>query len=81
MHGYSGPLKVSYGGASSNVGKQFLEAAALYDKDRVSTGDPSDPRSCDVYGVGSLILFLMVLMTRFFSNAQSGYVKVHVALD
>ena len=24
-HGYSGPLKVSYGGAFTNIGKDFLE--------------------------------------------------------
>ncbi|THV03515.1 alcohol oxidase-like protein [Dendrothele bispora CBS 962.96] len=31
-HGYSGPLKVSYGGAYTNVGKQFLDVAEGYDR-------------------------------------------------
>ncbi|KIM84345.1 alcohol oxidase [Piloderma croceum F 1598] len=38
-HGYLGPLKVSHGGAYTNIGKQFLEVAAAYDKERGSTDD------------------------------------------
>ena len=30
-HGYSGPLKVSHGGAFTNVGKQFLDVASKWD--------------------------------------------------
>ncbi|THG94131.1 hypothetical protein EW026_g7277, partial [Hermanssonia centrifuga] len=40
-HGYSGPLKVSYGGAFTNVGKDFLEVGAKYDPRRSSTEDPN----------------------------------------
>lgn len=40
-HGYSGPLKVSYGGAFTNVGKDFLEVGAKYDSSRGSTEDPN----------------------------------------
>jgi alcohol oxidase len=38
-HGYSGPLKVSYGGVYTNIGKQFLDVCAAYDKERGSTDD------------------------------------------
>ncbi|EGO26056.1 hypothetical protein SERLADRAFT_491425 [Serpula lacrymans var. lacrymans S7.9] len=41
-HGYSGPLKVSYGGLFTNVGKQCLEAALGYDKGRVAAEDSND---------------------------------------
>ncbi|OCH90859.1 alcohol oxidase-like protein [Obba rivulosa] len=40
-HGYSGPLKISYGGVCTNIGSEFLEVAAQYDKDRGSTSDPN----------------------------------------
>ncbi|KAI0759054.1 alcohol oxidase-like protein [Fomes fomentarius] len=38
-HGYSGPLKVSYGGFFTEPGKEFLEVAAQYDKSRGHTDD------------------------------------------
>lgn len=38
-HGYSGPLKISHGGAFTNVGKQFLDVAAVYDKNCGTTDD------------------------------------------
>jgi alcohol oxidase len=50
-HGYSGPLKVSYGGLFTNIGQQFLEAAAGYDKERQSTDDVNGLFSCNAYGV------------------------------
>jgi len=41
-HGYDDPLKVSDGGLFTNVGKQFLDVAAAFDKERgqltMSTG-------------------------------------------
>jgi len=40
MHGYSGPIKVSYGGTFTNIGKEFLKVAAEYDTTRVSCDDP-----------------------------------------
>ncbi|OCH90857.1 alcohol oxidase [Obba rivulosa] len=40
-HGYSGPIKISYGGVVTDIGNEFLEVAAQYDKDRGSTSDPS----------------------------------------
>ncbi|PSR71643.1 hypothetical protein PHLCEN_2v12496 [Hermanssonia centrifuga] len=40
-HGYSGPLKVSYGGAFTNIGKDYLEVAAVYDPKRGVTDDPN----------------------------------------
>ncbi|KAF8997719.1 GMC oxidoreductase-domain-containing protein [Cyathus striatus] len=49
-HGYSGPLKVSYGGAYTKAGRQFLEVAAQYDKERGSTHDPNAMFECNVYG-------------------------------
>jgi alcohol oxidase len=51
-HGYGGPLKVSYGGIYTNVGKQFLEVAANYDKSRSYSDDANDLYSCNVYAVG-----------------------------
>ncbi|KAI0920510.1 hypothetical protein AcW1_002232 [Taiwanofungus camphoratus] len=49
-HGYSGPLKVSYGGAFTNIGKEFLDVAAQYDKDRGMTDDANGLLECNVYG-------------------------------
>ena len=40
-HGYSGPLRVSYGGVFTNIGKDFLEVGAKYDPARSSTDDPN----------------------------------------
>ena len=40
-HGYSGPLKVSYAGVFTNIGKDFLEVGAKYDPTRSSTDDPN----------------------------------------
>ena len=51
VHGYSGRLKVSYGGAFTNIGKDFLDVAAKYDPQRGSTEDPNDLFHCDRYGV------------------------------
>ncbi|TFK36631.1 alcohol oxidase-like protein [Crucibulum laeve] len=49
-HGYSGPLKVSFGGAYTNIGKQFLEAATTYDKTRGFTEDINGLVKCNEYG-------------------------------
>ncbi|EGN91908.1 hypothetical protein SERLA73DRAFT_117989 [Serpula lacrymans var. lacrymans S7.3] len=49
-HGYSGPLKVSYGGAYTNVGKQFLDVASEFDKERGFTEDINGLFSCNAYG-------------------------------
>lgn len=40
-HGYSGPLKVSMGGVSGNIGADFLEVAKKYDPKRGFTDDPN----------------------------------------
>ena len=37
VHGYTGPLKVSYGGAFTNIGKDFLEVGPKYDTKRGTT--------------------------------------------
>jgi alcohol oxidase len=53
-HGYSGPLKVSHGGAYTNVGEQFLDVAVAYDKNRGSTDDINSmmaATSINKYGV------------------------------
>ncbi|RPD77156.1 alcohol oxidase-like protein [Lentinus tigrinus ALCF2SS1-7] len=53
-HGYSGPLKVSYGGIFTEIGKEFLDVAAGYDKSRKSTdGDVNGLYDCNKYGVRS----------------------------
>ncbi|KAL1950095.1 hypothetical protein VTO73DRAFT_5217 [Trametes versicolor] len=49
-HGYSGPLKVSYGGFSSEVGEEFLNVAAQYDKTRGLTDDVNNLYDCNKYG-------------------------------
>jgi len=54
-HGYSGPLKVSYGGVYTNVGKTFLEMAAKYDKTRLHADDPNGLFSCNTYSVSPKI--------------------------
>ncbi|KZT23454.1 GMC oxidoreductase [Neolentinus lepideus HHB14362 ss-1] len=41
-HGYTGPLKVSYGGHFTNIGEQFLQVAEKYDKARRMTEDIND---------------------------------------
>lgn len=55
-HGYSGPLKVSYGGLFTNLGQQFLDVAARYDKERGSTDDVNGLFSCNAYGVRIIII-------------------------
>ena len=54
-HGYDGPLKVSYGGMYTNVGKQFLDTALAYDKERGPIDDVNGLYKCDGYGVSSPI--------------------------
>lgn len=53
-HGFSGPLKVSYGGAFPNVAKGFLDAAKGYDKAYEPTDDINgmlEETSVNKYGV------------------------------
>ncbi|KAJ3553624.1 hypothetical protein NM688_g3508 [Phlebia brevispora] len=40
-HGYSGPLKVSYGSFFTNIGRDFLDIAPKYDTSRGMTEDPN----------------------------------------
>ncbi|KAJ3987018.1 GMC oxidoreductase-domain-containing protein [Lentinula detonsa] len=49
-HGYSGPLKVSWGGHVTNVANQFLEVAAATDHNRTHTEDANDFYECNKYG-------------------------------
>ncbi|KAI0044620.1 GMC oxidoreductase [Auriscalpium vulgare] len=51
-HGTAGPLKVSYGGLYTNVGKEFLEAARKFDTGREAreSADPNDLKTVNVYG-------------------------------
>ncbi|KAJ7017403.1 GMC oxidoreductase-domain-containing protein [Mycena alexandri] len=49
-HGYSGPLKVSFGGMYTNVGKAFLDVAQKYDPARGMTDDINGLFSCNQYG-------------------------------
>lgn len=62
-HGYSGPLKVSYGGAFTNIGKEFLDVAAQYDKDRGMTDDANGLLECNVYGVSRVIILVILYST------------------
>ncbi|KAI5886021.1 alcohol oxidase-like protein [Schizophyllum commune H4-8] len=49
-HGYSGPLKVSYGGQFMQISKDFLDVAAVYDKERKASADINTLYECDGYG-------------------------------
>ncbi|CCM05910.1 uncharacterized protein FIBRA_08148 [Fibroporia radiculosa] len=51
-HGYSGPLRVSYGGFFTTWGQEFLSTAAKYDKTRSSTDDPNGMRVGDINAYG-----------------------------
>ncbi|RDX41074.1 alcohol oxidase-like protein [Lentinus brumalis] len=49
-HGYSGPLKVSYGGLFTEVGREFLDVARVYDTTRGETEDVNGLFECNKYG-------------------------------
>ncbi|KAI0655480.1 alcohol oxidase-like protein [Cubamyces menziesii] len=49
-HGYTGPLKVSYGGFYTEAAQEFLNVAAQYDKTRGHTDDVNDLSECNKYG-------------------------------
>ncbi|EKM51208.1 uncharacterized protein PHACADRAFT_213078 [Phanerochaete carnosa HHB-10118-sp] len=50
IHGYSGPLKVSYGGKFTNVGRDFLDVAKGFDTAREHSDDPNNIYVSNVYG-------------------------------
>lgn len=54
VHGYSGPLKVSYGGKFTNIGQDFLEVAKKFDPAREHTEDPNQIYKSNAYGVRRL---------------------------
>jgi alcohol oxidase len=60
LHGYSGPLRVSHGGAFTNVGQQWLDVAAKYDKERAHTSDVNALHSCNEYGVSAHVFRTMM---------------------
>ncbi|KAJ7033595.1 GMC oxidoreductase-domain-containing protein [Mycena alexandri] len=49
-HGSSGPIKISYGGLETKLGKDFLVAAAGFPRGRGFTEDMNDFTTCDAYG-------------------------------
>ncbi|KAJ8482000.1 hypothetical protein ONZ51_g5643 [Trametes cubensis] len=49
-HGSFGPLKVSYGGFFTEIGKEFLDVATRYDKRRGQTDDVNGLYECNKYG-------------------------------
>ncbi|KAE9410805.1 alcohol oxidase [Gymnopus androsaceus JB14] len=53
VHGFTGPIKISHGGQDTNIGREFLEVAAQYDRDRKtatqSTLDANDFHTVNVY--------------------------------
>ncbi|KAH0827452.1 alcohol oxidase [Lanmaoa asiatica] len=55
-HGYSGPLKVSYGGRFTDIGMQALDVAAKYDPGRKIADDSNDLLTCDTYSVSPLVV-------------------------
>ncbi|KAJ3982183.1 GMC oxidoreductase-domain-containing protein [Lentinula detonsa] len=52
VHGSTGPIKVSHGGHETNIGKEFLETAGQYDKERRTSlsADINDFETINVYG-------------------------------
>lgn len=50
-HGISGPLKISYAPDLINVAENFLEVAAVVDKERTFTDDTNQFFECEKYGV------------------------------
>ncbi|KAI0337223.1 alcohol oxidase [Trametopsis cervina] len=50
VHGYSGPLKVSYGGLYSNIGREFVDIGPKYDPSRGTTDDPNDLYNVNRHG-------------------------------
>ncbi|KIK68780.1 hypothetical protein GYMLUDRAFT_36268 [Collybiopsis luxurians FD-317 M1] len=52
VHGSSGPIKISDGGHSTNVGREFLEVASQFDHTRQTslTGDTNDFYTTNLYG-------------------------------
>ncbi|KAI0337230.1 alcohol oxidase [Trametopsis cervina] len=50
VHGYSGPLKVSYGGFFTNIGQDFLAIAPKYDPTRGVSDDVNDLFNVNVHG-------------------------------
>ncbi|TFY62495.1 hypothetical protein EVG20_g6684 [Dentipellis fragilis] len=48
-HGYHGPLKVSFGGYFTNVGRQFLDSASQFDPTRPLSDDTNDLVTVNVY--------------------------------
>ena len=61
-HGYDGHLKVSNGGANSNVAREWLTTTHAYDTGRELTSDPNDMHSVNRFSVsGFILLFLLVL--------------------
>ncbi|KAI0703058.1 alcohol oxidase-like protein [Cytidiella melzeri] len=50
VHGYSGPLKVSYGGPLTNIGKDFLTVGQKYDPKRGSIEDPNNLYDVNSHG-------------------------------
>ncbi|KAJ3742416.1 GMC oxidoreductase-domain-containing protein [Lentinula detonsa] len=57
VHGLTGPIKVSHGGHETNIGKEFLETAGQYDKERRTSlsADINDFETINVYGVSLYI--------------------------
>ncbi|KAJ7930545.1 GMC oxidoreductase-domain-containing protein [Mycena leptocephala] len=49
-HGSSGPIKVSHGGYDTEVGKDFLVAAAGFPRGRGVVDDLNDFSTCNMYG-------------------------------
>lgn len=61
-HGYTGPLKVSYGGFYTETAQEFLTVAAQYDKTRGHTDDVNDFFECNKYGVSCLFIYPIHLL-------------------
>ena len=59
LHGYSGPLKVSYGGHANVFGHELLDVVARYDSERGIMEDPNIFYECNKYAVrfSSIIVF------------------------
>jgi alcohol oxidase len=50
-HGTSGPIKVSFAHSEANVGEEFLNVAAAFDKSRPCISDLNDFHTSNGYAV------------------------------
>ncbi|KAJ3537854.1 hypothetical protein NM688_g6610 [Phlebia brevispora] len=83
VHGYTGPLGVSYGGKFTNIGQDFLDVAAKFDKSRSIIEDPNGVYTSNAYG-----MFLIKRMQKWIdgktgkrSDVAHNYIYNHPSIE